>query len=190
MNLHLVSLAPAAVGLCCLAADRRRARALELSAAVIMMAAMADTAIGQVVSPVWWCAVLLLTAIVLGAVRGRARGSVGMPMAAAPGRAVTAVAGAGGGFGGAAMAAHAASGLVVMAALLLAMTGTGGAGAPAGHHHGTGVVGLGVVAAVLAAAYVAGSIAVAMRSPSRLDRAQYGAMAASVALMALEPLLA
>ena len=45
MTLHLLALAPAAVGLCCLAADRRRARAAEVVAAMLMMMAMVDAAV-------------------------------------------------------------------------------------------------------------------------------------------------
>jgi len=88
------------------------------------------------------------------------------------------------------MGVHAAGGLVVMAALLLAMVGDaaglGSAGASgSAHHHGTAVAGPIAVGAVLAGVYVLGSIVIAVRATALLDRAQYVAMATSVALMAL-----
>ena len=91
---------------------------------------------------------------------------------------------------GTAMGVHAAGGLVVMAALLLAMAGDvaglGSAGASgSAHHHGTVVAGPIAVGAVLAGVYVLGSIVIAVRATTLLDRAQYVAMATSVALMSL-----
>lgn len=177
VTFHLMALAPAAIGLCCLAADRRRARIGELAASVLMMLAMVDAAVGRVVPVVWWVVVLLAGAMALAAAHGRPRsghraGSVGA--------------------GGATMAVHAAGGMIVMAALLLAMAGgiVPGAGAGAGAHvHGGvggGSFGMGVAAfgAILAGVYVVASVVVIARSRSRLDRGQYAAMAASAGLMA------
>lgn len=183
VSLHLLSLAPAAVGLCCLAADRRRARALELFAAAIMMLAMADAALSRLVAPVWWCAALLATAVALAAVGGRARSRAEMPMSGRhPADAVHVGRDT-------AMGVHAAGGLVVMAALLLAMTGdagtVGASGAGAIHRHGSAVAGPAAAGVVLAVAYVIGSILIAVRARRALDRVQYAAMAASVALMSV-----
>ena len=59
VTFHLLALAPAAIGLCCLAVDRRRARAIELGAGVLMMLAMADAAITAIVPAVFWVVALL-----------------------------------------------------------------------------------------------------------------------------------
>jgi len=56
VTLHLFALAPATIGLCCLAADRRRARAGELATALLMLVAMADAAVTRLVPVVWWVA--------------------------------------------------------------------------------------------------------------------------------------
>lgn len=181
VSLHLLSLVPAAFGLCCLAADRRRARALEFVAAVIMMAAMADTAFGRLVPPVWWSAVLLATALILAVLRGRARSPRAMPL---PGGGAQGPGSLTGSAAAAMMGVHTGSGLIVMATLLLAMVGNGAAVA-GGHHHGSSIAGLPAVGVTLTFAYVIGSVVVAIRARSGLDRAQYVAMASSAAVMAL-----
>ncbi|WP_157831569.1 MULTISPECIES: hypothetical protein [Microbacterium] len=166
MTLHLFALAPATIGLCCLAADRRRARAGELATALLMLVAMADAAVTRLVPVVWWVAMLLAGAIALSAAGGRRRGS---------GRSADAVR--------MPMGLHAAAGMVVMAALMLAMTG--GGVADAAHHHGASAPALAPVGVALAGAYVLGSVRVAVRARTALDRGQYAAMAASVGLMSL-----
>lgn len=183
MTLHLLALAPAAVGLCCLAADRRRARAAEVVAAMLMMMAMVDAAVTQLVPAVWWVASLLAGAMALAATRGRARvvatGSSGPSGGAgdAGGAAMAHDA-----MPGVAMAVHSAAGMVVMAALLLAMSASA-AGAGAAHHH-SGTPAFGPAAMVLGGGYVVASAVFALRSRGALERAQYAAMAGSVALMA------
>ncbi|WP_336631089.1 MULTISPECIES: hypothetical protein [unclassified Microbacterium] len=178
VTFHLMALAPAAIGLCCLAADRRRARIGELAASVLMMLAMVDAAVGRVVPVVWWVVVLLAGAMALAAAHGRPRSG---PRAGSAGA------------GGTTMAVHAAGGMIVMAVLLLAMAGGivsgADAGAGGGHVHGGaggGGAGMGVAAfgAILAGVYVVASLIVIARARSRLDRGQYAAMAASAGLMA------
>ncbi len=166
VTLHLFALAPATIGLCCLAADRRRARGGELATALLMLVAMADAAVTRLVPVVWWVAMLLAGAIALSAAGGRRRGS---------GRSADAVR--------MPMGLHAAAGMVVMAALMLAMTG--GGVADAAHHHGASAPALAPVGVALAGAYVLGSVRVAVRARTALDRGQYAAMAASVGLMSL-----
>ncbi|MGB4779129.1 hypothetical protein, partial [Microbacterium sp.] len=182
---------------CCLAADRRRARAGELAAGALMIAAMLDAGLTAIVAPVWWAALLMASALVLAAGPGRVRRR--MPIEAATGGSSGSgrSLGAGGviGFGApsappvmasGAMAAHAAAGMIVMAALLLTMA-TGGVVASPGHGHAhTGAV-LWPTVLVLCGAYIVASAVLAARARATLDRAQYVAMAASVALMALAP---
>lgn len=179
---HLLALAPAAVGLCCLAADRRRARVREVAAGLVMMIAMIDSAVGHLVPLVWWVALLLATAMALAASHRRSRLAHGAGSGPVRGTEAT-------------MVAHAAGGMVVMAALLLAMA-TGGAAAGAwpgvgvaAHAHGGSGVGasaaeIGVLGVTLAGVYVVASLVVIARSRSPLDRGQYAAMAASAGLMA------
>lgn len=191
MTFHVLALAPAAIGLCCLAADRRRARIAELGAAVLMMVAMLDAAITAIVPVVFWVALLVAGAMVLAAVRGRARAGVVAAAGAAPSGASTmggstmggsTMGGSTIGGGGVAMAVHSASGMVVMAALLLAMAG--GAAATGGHHHG-GTPSVAWAATGVAAVYVVASVVLAARTRGMLLRTQYAAMAASVGLMAV-----
>jgi hypothetical protein len=161
--LHAWALAPAAIGTCCLAADRARVRAPEFVASVVTLVAMVDAALGRVIAPVLWSALLLLGAMALAAVRN-GRGAEMTPMRSAQ-----------------TMTVHTAIGMVVMAALLVVM-GPSGAGASA-HNHGTSA---GVLTAAMlgsVAVYAAGSVVAAARTGRWLDRAQYGAMGASTLVM-------
>ncbi|MBN9177894.1 MAG: hypothetical protein J0I43_11060 [Microbacterium sp.] len=164
MTFHVLALAPAAVGLCCLAADRRRTRALEVGAALLMMLAMWDAAVTAFVPAAFWTAALVVGGMALAAVRGRVRGLR---------------------LGGddVSMAVHSAAGMVVMAAMMLAMVG--GAAVTAASHHHSGTPALAVAAVAGAVAYIVASAALAVRSHGRLARAQYLAMASSVGIMSL-----
>ena len=62
-TLHLWAVAPAAIGTCCLAADRARVRPPEVVAAAVMLLAMLDAAVFGVVAPVYWTALLLAAAV-------------------------------------------------------------------------------------------------------------------------------
>jgi len=157
--LHAWAVAPAAIGACCLAADRARVRPPEVAASVLMLLAMLDAAVFGVVAPVYWTAVLLAAAVALAAWRRpRQRRAPRVP---------------------ASMTLHTTLGMVVMAGLQVAMGGH----APA-HGHGHGVA-LAPVVIAAAAGYVLLSLALLRRMTTRLDRVQIGAMAASVALMAV-----
>lgn len=177
MTFHVLALAPAAIGLCCLAADRRRARVAELGAGLLMLLAMLDAAVTSLVPVVWWVVALVAGAMALAAVYGRSRGPVaaGVTPGARTGSGTPMTSGAG-------MTVHAASGMVVMAALLLSMAGAGGAGVGAHHHGGPTLAAAGLV---LGGAYLVASVALGVRSSAPLARAQYLAMGASVALMSL-----
>lgn len=157
--LHLWAVAPAAIGTCCLAADRARVRPPEVVASVLMLLAMLDAGLWGLVAPVYWTALLLVAAVSLAFWRRpRQRRAVPVP---------------------AVMTLHTALGLVAMATLSLTM---GAHWSPSGHAHG---VALAPVLAGGALGYVAASVAVMRRMPARLDRAQITAMAASVVLMAI-----
>lgn len=181
IELHAWALAPAAVGTCCMAVDRRRARVPELAASVLMLVAMADAASLHAVAPVVWCAILLAAAMGLAAIRGRRRTLRGDGTATL-------------------MQVHGTMGLVVMAGLTVLM-GVPLGPVPDGAHHGGGgsLVPLGVAVAV---AYAAASVALALRAgrhardpavhargpavhAGRLGRVQLVAMGASVAAMGL-----
>ena len=158
-TLHLWAVAPAAIGTCCLAADRARVRPPEVVAAAVMLLAMLDAAVFGVVAPVYWTALLLAAAVGLAIWRRpRQRRVPRVP---------------------ALMTLHTTLGMVVMAGLQIAM----GAHATASDHaHG---LSLAPVLAAAAVGYGALSFTAIRRMPARLDRAQIGAMAASVALMAV-----
>lgn len=182
--LHLGALAPAAIGACCVAADRRRARAPELAASVLMLVAMLDVVLGGVVAPVVWAAVLIVAAIALAALRGRARRvrtGRGSRRAPVPSPVMT---------------VHATLGLVVMAAVVMAMIPDASTAAPVAHH-GSGAP-FGVMAAasallfgvVSAFSVVSGASGVSVRATpsgavhaSALERGQLIAMGASTAVM-------
>lgn len=155
--LHAWAVAPAAVGACCLAADRARVRPPEVAASVLMLLAMLDAAAFKVVAPVGWTALLLTAAVGLAVWRRpRQRRAARVPVM---------------------MTLHTTLGMVAMAALQLGM---GGHGASAGHAHG---VALAPFLLAIAAGYAGLSVAAIRRMPARLDRTQIGAMAVSVALM-------
>jgi len=163
--LHAWALAPAAIGTCCLAADRGRVRVPELLASILMLVAMLDAALTHAVPAVVWATVLIGSAIALAALRSPRRR-----------RARRAPADIG-------MLVHTTVGMVAMAALQLSMlhaeTATGG-----GHVHG---VGRGLLDGLLiggSIAYAVFSAVLAARAHTRLDRAQDVAMGASVCLMA------
>lgn len=154
--LHAAAVAPAALGACCLAADRARVRPPEVAASVLMLVAMVDAAAFGVVAPVYWTAILLAAAVGLAVWRRpRQRRTPRVP---------------------ALMTVHTALGMALMAGVQLGMGGHTTA-----HTHGPA---LAPVLAVAVAGYVALSVAAGRRMPARLDRAQIGAMAASVVLMA------
>ena len=174
--LHLGALAPAAIGACCIAADRRRSRVPELAASVLMLVAMVDVVLGGAVAPVAWAAALIVAAIGLAAVRGRAarsRAGRGEGAAVIPSTVMT---------------LHATVGLVVMAALVLAMIPDASAGTPVGGHHGSGAP-FGPVAATSALLFGLVSVIAARgrhgggARTSVLERWQLIAMGASTAAM-------
>jgi len=157
--LHAWAVAPAAVGACCLAADRARVRPPEVAASVLMLVAMLDAAVFQVVAPVYWTILLLAAAVGLAIWRRpRQRRAPRVP---------------------ALMTLHTTLGMVVMAALQVAM---GAHAASTGHSHGVALVPFLLAVAV---GYAALSVVAMTRMPARLDRTQIAAMAASVGLMAL-----
>jgi hypothetical protein len=157
--LHAWAVAPAAVGACCLAADRARVRPPEVAASVLMLLAMLDAAVFGVVAPVYWTALLLAAALGL-AVWRRPRQRRVPPVPAA-------------------MTVHTTLGMVVMAGLQIVM---GGHAAASGHAHG---LALAPVLVGASAGYAVLSLGALRRMPAQLDRAQIGAMAASVVLMAV-----
>lgn len=138
--LGLAAIVPASAGACCTVGAWRPGRAVDVVAAVVMVAAMADGAIWPRVLPgVLWFVVLALLAVVVAAVHrvqsaSGASGAVGRP---GSGPAVR-VASAHGRFG----RLHAALGLLVMGALGVGMAhdpGTAGMSGAGMHEHG-GVV--------------------------------------------------
>lgn len=183
MSVHLLALAPAGVGVCCLAADRRRPRGAELATGVLMLVAMADAAGPALMPAVGWAVLLIAASLALVATHGRARGRRAVARAGEPGER--------------AMVVHAAVGMIVMAALMLAMSvgspagagaaaaGVAGGGSSLGpsagpHAHGGSSV---AVLVVLGAVYAVASLVLAVRTRGALGRVQYAAMAASVGLM-------
>jgi hypothetical protein len=166
--LHAWSLAPAAIGTCCVAADRARGRRAELAASAVMLLAMLDAAGGQpVLPPVLWTALLLAAAMGLAVIRRprSARSRLGGSRRASV------------------MHLHTTIGLVLMAALVLGMPSADVDGAHV--HGGVGVGAFVVGLAAASGAYLAASALLALRAHPWRDRAQLGAMGASAALMAL-----
>ncbi len=135
--LGLAAIVPASAGACCTVGAWRPGRAVDVVAAVVMVAAMVDGAFGPRVLPgVLWFVVLALLAVVVAAVHRvqSASGASGRPGSAPSVR----VASAHGRFG----RLHAALGLLVMGALGVGMahdsgmTGMTGVGV---HGHGGAV---------------------------------------------------
>lgn len=163
--LHALALGPAAIGTCCLAADRRRVRAPELAASVLMLLSMLDATFAQLLAPVFWAAFLLIGAMVLAAIR-RQRGNTERSIRSGTG-----------------MTVHTAIGMVAMAVLLLAMGHTEVTLAP--HAHGLDSASL--VAALLTGTlgYVAASLVAAVREREWRERTQHLTMATSTLIMGL-----
>ena len=163
--LHALALGPAAIGTCCLAADRGRVRAPELTASVLMLLSMIDAAFARVVAPVFWAAFLLIGAMTLAAIR-RQRGNAA--------RGIRSVTG---------MTVHTAIGMVAMAVLLVAMGHTDATLA----RHAHGMDGTTLAAALLTAtiAYAMGSLVAMIRARGWQERTQYLAMGVSTLIMGL-----
>ncbi|HWI31214.1 MAG TPA: hypothetical protein VNT50_06970 [Microbacterium sp.] len=166
--LHTWALAPAALGACCLAADRRRARVPELAASVLMLLAMLDSSRTHPAVPaVLWAEILLIAAMAVAAVRGR-RAATHADADAMPSTGMT---------------LHTNLGLVVMAVLVALMSPHSDGIA----HHGPSLGAFVLGAAIASAAYGAASVVAAARTARtrRLDRVQYAAMGISALGMAL-----
>lgn len=168
--LHAWALAPAAIGTCCVAADRRRVRMPEIVASLLMMIAMIDASrTAPLLAPVYWAALMIAAGMVLAIMRRARRGVVGTearPAASARG-----------------MTLHTAIGLITMAALLLAMGRTDAAAS--GHAHGMTAGAFTIVLVAGAAAYGAVSVVAALRAHGVLDRVQFVAMGVSTSVMGL-----
>lgn len=169
--LHAWAIAPAAIGACCVAADRGRARWPDSVASALMLIAMLDAALTGLVAPVYWAAVLLGAAMALAAWQ-RPRRSPGGSEASTPGP----------------MTVHTGLGLVAMAALQVGMVPQPAATTAATAHAHGGAVGGSLLAVLLlggAVAYAALSALLVLRAHRRLDRAQLICMGVSVLLMAV-----
>jgi hypothetical protein len=173
--LHAWAIAPAAIGACCLAADRGRARWPDAVASALMLIAMLDAALTRLVAPVYWTVLLLASAMAFAAWQ-RPRRAAGRRAGSAPGP----------------MTVHTGLGLVGMAALQLTMAPQP-AVTIAATAHAHGAVGGGSLLSVLlvggAAAYAALSALLVLRAHRRLDRAQLICMGASVLIMAVGAVL-
>ncbi|MCO7204128.1 hypothetical protein NH287_11580 [Microbacterium sp. CnD16-F] len=160
--LHLWAIAPAAVGTCCVAADRGRSRAPELLVSLLMVAAMVDVALLGFIAPVGWAVALVVAALVHSAVRGRRSGAAGLDR----------------------MAVMSALGLIVMAVQVVAMAA--GHAVPA---HGHGGMPLAALVAATAVAYALAAAMLAVRHPGILSRLQFAGMGAATLLMAAAALV-
>jgi len=169
--LHAWAIAPAAIGACCLAADRGRVRWPDAVASALMLAAMLDAVLTRLVAPVYWAAALIAAAMALAALSSPRRRAASAPTVRSG------------------MTAHTGLGLVAMAALQLGMAhgaSTGALTVPAGPHAHGGDGGSLIAAGLLAGAlaYAVLSAGLLMRSHRALDRVQLTCMGASVLLMA------
>ena len=184
--LHAWALAPAAVGTCCLAARRRRVRAPELMASLVMLVAMLDAARpAPLLPPVWWASLLMIAAITLAAIR-RSRSTVDGPEDRPPAgrsRGSDERSGAADATEARRMSVLTTLGMIAMAALLLAMT----AAHPTGAAHAHGVTAGAFLALLVGGcgAYAIGSAVAAAKTSSWLDRTQYAAMGATTLVMGL-----
>lgn len=168
--LHAWAIAPAAIGACCQAADRGRARWPDAAASVLMLSAMLDAAVTRVVAPVYWAALLIACAMALAAWQRPRRQGTSRPRSRAE----------------AAMTVHTGLGLVAMAALQLGMAHEPVSAASASAHaHGSGGALLTALLLGGALAYAALSALLLVRAHRMLDRAQLICMGASVLLMAV-----
>jgi len=156
--LHAWAVAPAAVGACCLAADRARVRPPEVAASVLMLLAMLDAALFAVIPAVYWAVLLVASALGLAVWRRPRRRSAPREPAA--------------------MTMHTTLGMIVMAGLQVGMGAHAGSTA---HTHGVALTPF-LLSVVLGYAVVSVLVLGSMRA--RLDRAQILAMTASVMLMA------
>ncbi|HWH25053.1 MAG TPA: hypothetical protein VNT53_00200 [Pseudolysinimonas sp.] len=150
--LHAWAVVPAAVGACCMAADRGRTRGPEIVSSVFMVLGMMDMlrAIPALV-PVAWTAILVVVGICL-AVLSRLR----TPRTS--------------------MTMHAALGSIVMGALLLMARPEMALEGDAAHHDG-GSASLAFAFHLGAAVFVVGSFVLSARRGERLfARIQYGTM--------------
>lgn len=169
--LHTWAIAPAAIGACCLAADRGRARWPDAVVSALMLAAMLDAVLTRFLAPVYWAAILIGAAMALAAATSpRRRSASPTPR------------------GG--MGVHTALGLIAMATLQLGMahgTADGAlAGMAAAHAHGDTGRTLSATAMVIGAiAYAAFTAALLTRSHRALERVQLACMGVSVLLMAV-----
>ncbi|HXH35214.1 MAG TPA: hypothetical protein VNJ54_12525 [Plantibacter sp.] len=182
--LHLGALLPAALGACCTVGGRRGV--IDLGSAIVMLAAMLDLASGAgVIHPLLWACALMILAVV-SAVRLR----VARPSARRPGVASDPFALR----HRAAMVVHTSGGLLIMAALVCAMTGHASNTVyaendiPASTHHLGGISLAGVLIAGAIAGYLALSARLAVdaaRARRRLVTVELGSMAASIVAMGL-----
>ncbi|MBG6238480.1 hypothetical protein IWX78_001452 [Mycetocola sp. CAN_C7] len=166
--LHLSALLPAAFGACCTVGGRRRGRVrsgFEASAAVVMLVAMADVAVGLgLVAPILWVVGLVVLAVVspvIGIRHDRSR-----EVRPHPGL-------------------HTSLGLIVMAGLIALMSAGHVASVPV--HHGGGGLFLLLVfgGSAIYVGYSAWRAVTLYRMPRRdlLGCLEAASMAASVALM-------
>ena len=168
-TLHVWALVFTAIGVGCVAADRRGVRVPELAASVLMLLAMADVVFGRMLVSLGWVVILVAGAMILAMARRLPRSRT---RDAAQSR----------------MTVHTALGMIAMAILLLTM---GHAGTPAPTHtHGASTHGAsdgGVIIVLLCAAVASASAAAAsaLRAQGWLPRTQYAAMAASTLAMCL-----
>lgn len=161
--LHAGALAPAIASACCVAADRRRTRAREVSASALMLLAMVDASLTGFVAPVFWAALLLAAGMAMAASHRR------RPVTAGPGRTHPV------------MGIHTALGMVLMAMLLVTMSSTHTASTHA--HHGVSAAGLNALVAAAALVYAGWSAYAARRAAERLTSAQFATMGLSVLVM-------
>lgn len=162
--LHAGALAPALASACCVAADRGRTRAREVSASALMLIAMVDAGLTGFVAPVFWAALLLAAGMAMAAAH-RFR-----PAAAEPSRPHPL------------MGAHTALGMVLMAVLLVTMSSVHAADTHT--HHGVSAAGLDLLVAAAALGYAAWSAHAARRATGRLTSAQFATMGLSILVMA------
>jgi hypothetical protein len=170
---HAWSAIPAAIGTCCLVADRARVRIPELATSVIMALAMVDTVTFRLVEPLYWAAILIVGALAFAALRP-ARGS--RHKSGLDSRQDR----TGGGL-------HTPLGMILMAALLIAMSYSGDDAGTVGdataHHHTAGHGQLSAVLVPAAALYLGSSLVIARSRSGWLARVEMTAMGTSAALM-------